>query len=226
MHTLIFHVCRCISLLLTARKMLGFVILVWLFPRVFEQTSYQRLGVRSPWLWHLRYHLNSNVHLRQMPHAACVQNNLAGILCQCRGCTDAGPLFRWFHWLPVMQWVTCKVAVTAYKVWVRATPACLSERPGANPHAGRVTAVIWCSTDSWTYIDLAQVLPRSWLPPLGTLSLLKFGYATAMLHSNDTKRHIHSLLTSHFAPPSVTLCLWTPWRYTHAFILMPHCSTT
>jgi len=147
MHTLILHVCRCISLLLTARKMLGFVILVWLFPRVFEQTSYLRVGVRFPWLWHLWYDLYSSADPREMLHAACAQNNLAGILCQCRGCTDAGPLFRWFHWLPVMQWVTCKVAVTAYKVRVRATPACLGERPGANPHAGTVTAVIRCSAD-------------------------------------------------------------------------------
>jgi len=39
------------------------------------------------------------------------QNNLARVVCQSRGCTDARPLLRSLHWLPVRQRVTYKVAL-------------------------------------------------------------------------------------------------------------------
>jgi len=55
------------------------------------------------------------------------QNNLARVVCQSRGRTDARPLLHSLHWLPVRQRVTCKLAVLIHKVRTTATPTYLSE---------------------------------------------------------------------------------------------------
>ena len=55
------------------------------------------------------------------------QNNLARVVCQSRGRTDARPLLRSLHWLPVRQRVTYKVALLTHKVRATATPAYLSD---------------------------------------------------------------------------------------------------
>ena len=56
-----------------------------------------------------------------------VQNNLARVVCQNRGRTDARPLLRSLHWLPVRQRVTYKMATTTFKVMTSSTPAYLSD---------------------------------------------------------------------------------------------------
>jgi len=55
------------------------------------------------------------------------QNNLARVVCQSRGRTDARPLLQSLHWLPVRQQVTYKLAVLTHKVPTTATPTYLSE---------------------------------------------------------------------------------------------------
>jgi len=55
------------------------------------------------------------------------QNNLARIVCQSWGHTDARPLLHSLHWLPVRQRVTYKLAVLTHKVRTRATPTYRSE---------------------------------------------------------------------------------------------------
>jgi len=67
------------------------------------------------------------------------QNNLARVVCQSRGRTDARPLLRSLHWLPVRQRVTYKLAVMTHKVWTTATPTYLSEliQTHAPPQAQR-----------------------------------------------------------------------------------------
>ena len=57
------------------------------------------------------------------------QNNLARVVCQSPGRTDARPLLHSLHWLPVRQWVTYKLAVRVltHKVRTTATPTYLSE---------------------------------------------------------------------------------------------------
>ena len=55
------------------------------------------------------------------------QNNLARVVCQSRSLTDAKPLLRSLHWLPVRQRVTYKVALLTPKVRITATPTYLSE---------------------------------------------------------------------------------------------------
>ena len=55
------------------------------------------------------------------------QNNLARVVCQSRGRTDARPLLHSLHWLPVRQRVTYKLAVLTHKVRTTATPTYLSE---------------------------------------------------------------------------------------------------
>ena len=53
--------------------------------------------------------------------------NLARVVCQSRDRTDARPLLRSLHWLPVRQRVTYKVALLTHKVRATATPAYLSD---------------------------------------------------------------------------------------------------
>ena len=56
------------------------------------------------------------------------QNNLARVVCQSRGRTDARPLLHSLHWLPVRQQrVTYKLAVLTHKVRTTATPTYLGE---------------------------------------------------------------------------------------------------
>jgi len=55
------------------------------------------------------------------------QNNLARVVCQSRGRTDARPLLHCLHWLPVRQRVTYKLPVLRHKVRTTATPIYLSE---------------------------------------------------------------------------------------------------
>ena len=45
-----------------------------------------------------------------------VQNNIARVVCQRGGRANAGPLLRSFHWFPLRQRVTYKVALTTFKV--------------------------------------------------------------------------------------------------------------
>ena len=49
------------------------------------------------------------------------QNNLARVVCQSQGRTDARPLLHSLHWLPVRQRVTYKLAVRTHKVRTTAT---------------------------------------------------------------------------------------------------------
>jgi len=55
------------------------------------------------------------------------QNNLARVVCQSRGRTDARQLLHSLHWLPVRQRVTYKLAVLTHKVRTTVTPTYLSE---------------------------------------------------------------------------------------------------
>ena len=55
------------------------------------------------------------------------QNNLARVVFQSRGRTDARALLHWLHWLPVRQRITYKLAVLTHKVRTTATPTYLSE---------------------------------------------------------------------------------------------------
>ena len=55
------------------------------------------------------------------------QNNLARVVCQSRGRTNARPLLHSLHRLPVRQRVTYKLAVLTHKVRTTATPTYLSK---------------------------------------------------------------------------------------------------
>jgi len=54
------------------------------------------------------------------------QNNLARVVCQQGGRTDARPLLRSLHWLPVKHQVTYKMAVLTFKTMSSSTPAYLN----------------------------------------------------------------------------------------------------
>ena len=56
-----------------------------------------------------------------------VQNNVARVVCQSRCRTDARPLLRSLHWLPVRQRVTYKMATTTFKVMTSSTPEYLGD---------------------------------------------------------------------------------------------------
>jgi len=74
----------------------------------------------------------------------CSQNNLARVVCQSRGRTDARPLLHSLHWLPVRQRVTYKLT---HKVRATATPTYLSKlvQTHAPPQA-------LCSSDAPTFV--------------------------------------------------------------------------
>ena len=55
------------------------------------------------------------------------QNNLARVVCRRGGRTDARPLVRSLHWLPVKHRVTYKMASLTFKTMSSATPAYLSD---------------------------------------------------------------------------------------------------
>ena len=55
------------------------------------------------------------------------QNNLARVVCQRGGRTDANPLLRSLHWLPVKQRVTYKMATLTFKVLSSSTPTYLND---------------------------------------------------------------------------------------------------
>jgi len=55
------------------------------------------------------------------------KNNLARVVCQSQGRTNARPRLCSLHWLPVRQRVTYKVAFLTHKVRTTATPTNLSE---------------------------------------------------------------------------------------------------
>ena len=118
-----------------------------------------------------------------------VQNNMARVVCQRGWRTDAGLMLRSLHWLPVRQWVTYRMALTAHKVRATATTTYLSNLAHAHAPARALR-----SSDAsqmvvpWSNTDLAQCtfdVAGSQLHPSGTPCLLNFNYATK-LHSYDT----------------------------------------
>ena len=117
--------------------------------------------------------------------ATAPQDNLARIICQSRGRTDARPLLHSLHWLPVRQRVTYKLAVLTHKVRATATPTYLSKlvQTRAPP---RVSALFQCLsflayTPNWP-VALFLLL----LHPPGTLYLLRFDCAKTFSLSNAT----------------------------------------
>ena len=55
------------------------------------------------------------------------QNNLAKVVCQRGGRTDARPLLRSLHWLPVKHRVTYKMAALTFKTMSSSTPTYLND---------------------------------------------------------------------------------------------------
>jgi len=98
------------------------------------------------------------------------QNNLARVVCQCRGRTDARLLLRSLHWLPVRQRIVYKVALLTHKVQATATPVYLSDLVQTH-----VPTRALHSSD-------APLQSR----PSGTLYLLILDCATAFPHSSAT----------------------------------------
>ena len=50
------------------------------------------------------------------------QNNLARVVCQCRGRSDARPLLRSLRWLPIRQRIEYKIALITYKALKSSNP--------------------------------------------------------------------------------------------------------
>jgi len=54
-------------------------------------------------------------------------NNLSRVVCQCRGRSDAGPLLRSLHWLPIRQRIEYKIALITYKALMTSNPPYLAD---------------------------------------------------------------------------------------------------
>jgi len=55
------------------------------------------------------------------------QNNLARVVCQCRGRSDARPLLRSLHWLPIRQRIEYKITLITYKTLKTSNPPYLAD---------------------------------------------------------------------------------------------------
>jgi len=92
------------------------------------------------------------------------QNNLARVVCQRGGRTDAEPLLRSLHWLPVKQRVTYKMATLTFKVLSSSRPAYVND-PDPVRCSCSVSAIfrrpgaVCCKNRNW--IRTAGILSRS-----------------------------------------------------------------
>ena len=113
------------------------------------------------------------------------QNNLARVVCQSQGCTDARPLLHSLHWLPIRQRVTYKLAVLTHKVRTTATPTYLSELVQT-----RAPSRALRSSDAHRFSHTHRTGPSALflllLHPPGTLYLLTFDCAKTFSLSNVT----------------------------------------
>jgi len=80
-----------------------------------------------------------------------VQNNLVGAVCRCSGRTDARPLLKSLHWLPIHELITYKVAELTYKIRTSSTPSYLSDllHPVTSSCSSRSVDTTTNSTDSY-----------------------------------------------------------------------------
>ena len=92
-----------------------------------HQTAWQYSNGNPPPLTGASNALLSGAPAATVDKLQRAQNNLARVVCQSRGRTDARPLLQSLHWLPVRQQVTYKLAVLTHKVPTTATPTYLSE---------------------------------------------------------------------------------------------------
>jgi len=72
------------------------------------------------------------------------QNNLARVVCQSRGRTDARPLLSSLHWLPVRQRITYKLAVLADSQGADHSHSNVSQRAGTDPCTTSGSALFRC----------------------------------------------------------------------------------
>jgi len=146
------------------------------------------------------------------------QNNLARVVCQRGGQTDARPLLRSLHWLPVQHRVAYKMAALTFKTMSSSTPAYLNDLIQT-----AVPARLLWSSDS----PLLNV-PRT------RTEFARRSFSVAAPHtyanslpsdirscrtvdtSNDTSRPICS--DSLNLMPPAPLSLRTLWRHTNAVI--------
>jgi len=118
------------------------------------------------------------------------QNNLARVTCQ-RGCrTDARPLLRSLHWLPVKYRVTYKMAVLTFKM-SSSTPAYFNSRQLFQfVLCGHPTPRFWTSQER--ELGSRVGLLRSRLRTLGTHYHPTLDPAVLWIPSNVTSRPICS----------------------------------
>jgi len=112
------------------------------------------------------------------------QNNLARVVCHCRGRTDARPLLRSLHWLPVRQRVIYKVTLLTHKVRATATPVYLSDL--VQTHV--LTWALRSSVAPLLVVPRTQMVLTLFLlqPHPRTLYLLTLDCARAFPHSSPT----------------------------------------
>jgi len=115
----------------------------------------------------------------------CSQNNLARVICHCQGRTDARPLLRSLHWLPVRQLVIYKVAHSIDSQGAGYSHFGVSHRPGSDPRTNSgSTLCCWLFPGHRPNSLGAFFLLQS--HPSGTPYLLTLNCVKAFPHSNAT----------------------------------------
>jgi len=104
------------------------------------------------------------------------QNNLARVVCQCRGRSDARPLLRSLHWLPIRQRIEYKIALVTYN-WhwrlrtCRTSPTCWRSK---SLHVQYVLLMRHTSSCREHGLNLRSELSQSQLPSSGIHCQLLF----------------------------------------------------
>jgi len=139
----------------------------------FPRYSLRHVQYRYIWLPLLRSIPDGRALAATIDVLQRAQNNLARVVCQKRDRTDARPLLRSLHWLPIKQRITHKMATSTFTVMSTSTPAYLSDliQPAApaRPLRSSVAPLYWLFHEC--ELNLLDEHSRSWHHKHGTLCL-------------------------------------------------------
>ena len=148
------------------------------------------------------------------------QNNLARVVCQRGGRTDARPLLRKLHWLPVKHRLTYKMAALTFKTMSSSTPAYLNDLihtavPVRSLRSSDAPLLIVPKTRTeFAPRSFSVAAPHTWNSLPSDVRSCRILWTP----SNDTSRPIFS--DSLNLTPPAPLYLRILWRYTNAVIII------
>ena len=139
------------------------------------------------------------------------QNNLARVVCQRGGRTDARPLLRSLHWLPVKHRVTYKMAALTFKTMSSSTPAYLND-----PIQTAVPVRPLRSSDA-PLLNVPRTRTESWTSVLTPMRSMTEFACRSFFGSGSA----HLEVGTHYHPTLDPALLWTPSNDTSSPSVQP-----